>query len=58
MRPGKGQTYADDTEPLRKMTNKNVKFEWADDCAHSFKELKELLTENTVMTNFETLRKT
>ena len=58
MRPGNGRTYADVTEPLRKLTNKNLKFIWSNECEKSFNELKDLLTANTVMANFETDRKT
>ena len=58
MRPGKGRTYSDVTLPLRKLTNKNIKFVWTKECEDSFKELKVLLCSDTVMANFELDRPT
>ncbi|KAJ4701711.1 Retrotransposon protein, putative, Ty3-gypsy subclass [Melia azedarach] len=36
--------------PLTKLTRKNVKFEWIDDCEQSFQELKKRLTSAPVLT--------
>ncbi|KAJ4718964.1 Retrotransposon protein, putative, Ty3-gypsy subclass [Melia azedarach] len=36
--------------PLTKLTRKNVKFEWTDDCEQSFQELKKRLTSAPVLT--------
>ena len=35
MRPGGGRTYAQVTEPLRKLTGKNVRFVWSQACKKS-----------------------
>ena len=45
-------------EPLRKLKNKNIRFNWTKECKDSFAEFKRLLTTQTVMANFETNRKT
>ena len=58
MQPGNNRTYADVTAPLRKLTNKNVKLYWSQECKESFKELKFLLTAKAVMANFEVGRQT
>ena len=58
MRPGNNHTYADVTAPLRKLTNKNVKFYWSRECKEIFKELKSLLTAKAVMANVEVGRET
>ena len=58
MRPGSGRTYADVTSPLRKLTAKEVRFKWDDQCQKSFEELKGLLCSDTVMGNYEVGRKT
>ena len=58
MRLGGGWTYSDVTEPLRVLTNKNVRFKWTKECQRSFEELKSLLTAWTVMANYELDRKT
>ena len=44
MRPGAGRTYADVTQPLRKLTAKSVPFKWTTECDKAFNELKQLLT--------------
>ena len=36
--------------PLTRLTQKGVKFEWSDDCEHSFQELKERLVTNPILT--------
>ncbi len=35
------KNLADTAEPLRRLTRKGVSFEWADECAQAFKQLKE-----------------
>ena len=45
-------------EPLRKLKNKNIRFNWTKECKDSFAEFKRLLTTQTVMANFETGRRT
>ena len=37
--------------PLTKLTQKGVKFEWYDDCEHSFQELKNRLVTTPILTN-------
>ena len=49
MRPGHGRTYSDVTQPLRALTAMHVKFVWSKACRESFRELKDLLTSDTVM---------
>ena len=58
MRPGGSRTYADVTEPLRVLTNKNIWFKWTKECQKSFEELKSLLCSSTVLANYELHRKT
>ena len=41
------------TRPLRRLTNMSVRFKWDEDCQKSFKELKELLTSDTVMAYYD-----
>ena len=36
--------------PLTKLTHKWVKFEWSDDCEHSFQELKNMLVTTPILT--------
>lgn len=38
------QHFADISKPLNSLTQKNVAFEWSDECAHAFHELKSKLT--------------
>ena len=58
MKPGKNKTYADVTAPLRKLTNKSVRFAWSKECDQSFLELKGLLCSRAVLANYEVGRKT
>ena len=37
--------------PLTQLTRKDVKFEWTDDCEHSFQELKTKLTTVPILTH-------
>ena len=53
MRPGDGRTYSDVTKPLRCLTAKNVQFKWNKKCEESFQELKELLSSDKVMANYD-----
>ena len=39
--------HSDITAPLRKLTKKNVVYEWTDECEASFQELKTRLTDTT-----------
>ncbi|XP_053384619.1 uncharacterized protein K02A2.6-like [Mercenaria mercenaria] len=41
--------YATVSEPIRKLTRKNIKFEWGREQMESFQELKDLLTSASVM---------
>ena len=41
--------HSDITAPLRKLTKKNVVYEWTDKCEASFQELKMRLTDTTVL---------
>ena len=36
--------------PLTRLTQKGVKFEWSNDCEHSFKELKNILVTTPILT--------
>ena len=36
--------------PLTRLTHKGVKFEWYDECEHSFKELKDILVMAPILT--------
>ena len=58
MRPGNGRTYSDVTKPLRMLTRQGVRFVWDDSCKKSFQELKNLLSDSSVMVNFDTGRHT
>ena len=35
---------------MTKLTHKGVKFEWSDDCEHSFQELKNILVAALILT--------
>ncbi|XP_057188755.1 interleukin-13 receptor subunit alpha-1 isoform X1 [Triplophysa rosa] len=49
------QNYAFKAHPLYRLTHKEVPFEWTDDCAAAFRQLKDALTSPPVMAfpNFE-----
>ena len=53
LKPKDGRTYADVMRPLRRLTNKSVRFKWDEDCQKSFNELKKLLTSDTVMAYYD-----
>ena len=58
MRVGQGKTYIDLTKPLRKLTNKSVRFKRDQECQHSFDALKDLLCADTVLVSFDPSRAT
>ena len=58
MRVGQGKTYSDLTKPLRKLTNKSVRFKRDQECQHSFDALKDLLCADTVLVSFDPSRAT
>ena len=41
--------FAEIARPLNKLLGKDVKFEWTDDCKHSFNQLKKALTEGPIL---------
>ena len=41
--------FADDARPVTKLTRKDTKFEWSDDCQSGFKYLKTCLTESPII---------
>ena len=53
MRPGDGRTYSDVTKILRCLTAKNVQYKWDKKCEESFQELKEMLSSDKVMANYD-----
>ena len=58
MKPDNGETYADVTAPLRKLTNHAVKFKWTEACEKSFNTIKKIMSSNNVLANFDPNRKT
>ena len=52
------RTYSDITLPLRRLTVKNMKFKWTQECEDSFEELKELLTSDRVLANYDPMKPT
>ena len=58
IRVGGDRTYSDVTLPLQKLTANNVRFKWTNLCEDSFQELKELLSSDTVMANYDPSRAT
>ena len=44
--------------PLRKLTNKSVRFKWDAECQNSFEELKDLLCKETVLMSYDPARAT
>ena len=50
--------YALVAEPLRKLTRKNVRFQWADEQKRSFAKLKELIAQRETLAYFHNDRKT
>ena len=49
MRGKDGQPHSDLTAPLRDLTKKDVPYKWTKECPIMFKELKEKLTDTTVL---------
>ncbi|XP_065060965.1 uncharacterized protein K02A2.6-like [Rhopilema esculentum] len=45
--------FADITEPLRRLTHKNIVFKWEKEHSQAFKKLKDVLTDSPVMTYFD-----
>ena len=43
------QNYADKAKPLHKLTEKNAKFIWSEECQKSFEILKSALTESPIL---------
>ena len=58
MKMEKGETYADVTAPLRKLTAHATKYKWTDDCTKSFEKLKNALSSDYVLANYDPERKT
>ena len=58
MRGGPGETYSDVTKPLRELTRQGVWFKWTEECARSFRRLKEMLISDTVLVSYDTKRPT
>ena len=58
MKHDNGETYADVTAPLRKLTNHAVNFKWTEACEKSFNTIKKIMSSNNVLANFDPNRKT
>ena len=58
MRMGGEETYSDVTGPLRRLTRHGVHFNWMKDCSRSFQRLKDKLSSDSVLMNFDPGRKT
>ena len=58
MRMGGEETYSDVTGPLRKLTRHGVHYKWTEECGKSFQKLKNQLSSDTVLMNFDTARET
>merc|ERR1711867_86359 len=58
MRGENGQTYADITAPLRKLTAQGKHFKWTQECQSSFTKLKSLLKSDTVLASYDPHRQT
>jgi len=54
----KGETYADITAPLRKLTNKNVHFKWGKEQQRSFEKIKGMLIIDLTLAHYDVKRKT
>ena len=50
--------FADITEPLRRLTHKNIVFKWEKEHSQAFKKLKEVLTDSPIMTYFDIEKET
>jgi hypothetical protein len=55
MKPKQG-TYSDVTKPLRDLTRQGVWFKWTKECEDSFKQLKDLLCDKTVLVCYDPKR--
>ena len=58
MRKQGGKTHSDFTAPLRHLTKHEVEFKWTRECQISFNELKNRLTDETVLVNYDPNRDT
>ena len=58
MRPDNGVSYADVTAPLRELTRQNARFVWSAQCEQSFNRLKNMLTSDSVLMQYDTKRAT
>ena len=58
MRMGPGETYSDVTAPLRKLTAHGTHFKWTMECQSSFNKMKNMLSTDTVLFNYDPGRKT
>ena len=54
----KGETYADITASLRKLTNKNVHFKWGKKEQKSFEKIKAMLIVDLTLAHYDAKRKT
>ena len=52
------KTYSDITAPLRKLTSKGTHYNWTKECQTSFDRLKEILSSETVLMNYDPERET
>ena len=53
-----GKTHGDVTAPLRELTKLDKHFKWTRECQKSFDELKNRLTDKTVVVNYDPHRDT
>ena len=54
----KGETFADITAPLRRLTGKGTHFKWGQEEKVAFKKVRELLIKDLVLTHYDPERKT
>ena len=52
------QHYSETTAPLRRLTTKNVRFQWTNECQKAFETLKEAIASPPVMTYYDPKRPT
>ena len=53
LRRKKGETFADITAPLWKLTGKGTHFKWGQEEKAALKKVKELLIEDLVLTHYD-----
>ena len=53
----KGETYADITALLRKLTNKNVHFKWGKEEQRSFEKIKKMLIKDLALVHYDLKKK-